>query len=535
MIRGTAGSDVIGVGIATLGDDVVNGVGGNDSIDGLAGDDRIYGRTGDDTLIGGLGNDRLDGGTGVDLMIGGDDRDRYYVDDAGDIVSEASGGGVDTILTTLSTYTLGNDVERLRFVGTGDFTGTGNELANRLWGGAGSDILAGGLGNDKLDGGLGADNMEGGSGNDTYHVDDANDRTIEATGGGTDTVFASVNYTLEAGQEVELLRGVGQAGLMLTGNEFDNRLLGTVGDDVLDGGAGNDRILAGDGSDLITTSGASAMIDAGEGNDTIRIDGPSTSSGRVEGGAGTDTVRSADLGVFEFRNVEVLDTYYGFLTASVTQLMAFDTYTADLAAADAQISITLRGAGGTLDFTTGIAGQNSVEIRDGGLTSAIYVTGSVNADVLSGSGFNDKLFGGTGNDALLGGEGRDALLGGADNDRLNGGSGDDRLTGGDGDDVFVFDSPIGGGVNIDRIADFISGSDTIEIDQQFYFLGLTPGQLDASQFAIGSATGSGPQIVYDPNSGALRYDSNGAEAGGSSRFAVLTGVPALSETDIWIV
>jgi Ca2+-binding RTX toxin-like protein len=535
MIMGTSGSDDIGVGITTSGDDVVNGRGGDDRIEGLAGDDRLYGSAGFDILIGGADNDRLVGGVGLDEMAGGDGNDRYYVDAAGDVVSEASGEGVDTVWTTLSSYTLVEEVERLRFVGIGDFTGTGNELANRLWGGSGSDVLAGALGNDRLDGRLGADTMDGGGGNDTYHVDDANDRTIEATGGGTDTVFASVNYTLEAGEEVELLRGVGQAGLMLTGNEFDNRLLGTVGDDVLDGGAGNDRILAGDGSDLITTSGASAMIDAGEGNDTIRIDGPSTSFGHVEGGAGTDTVRSADLGVFEFRSVEVLDTYYGFLNASVTQLMAFDTYTADLAAADAQISITLRGAGGTLDFTTGIGGQNSVEIRDGGITSAIYVTGSVNADVLSGSSFNDKLFGGTGNDALLGGEGRDALLGGADNDRLNGGSGDDRVTGGDGDDVFVFDSPIGGGVNIDRIADFTSGSDTIEIDQQFYFLGLTPGQLDASQFAIGAATGAGPQIVYNPNMGTLHFDSNGAQAGGSTLFAVLMGAPELAATDILIV
>jgi serralysin len=328
---------------------------------------------------------------------------------------------------------------------------------------------------------------------------------------------------------------VGTTGLMLTGNGFDNRLLGTVGNDVLDGGAGNDRILADDGNDLITTSGASAMIDAGEGNDTIRIDGPSTSSGHVGGGAGTDTVRSADLGEFQFRGVEVLDTYYGFINASVRQLASFDTYTADLAAVDAQISIALRGTGGTLDFTTGIGGQNSVEIRDGGLTSAIYVTGSVNADALSGSGFNDRLTGGTGNDELLGGEGHDALIGGADNDRLNGGAGDDRLTGGDGDDVFIFDSPIGGGVNIDRIADFTSGSDTIEIHQESYFLGLTVGQLEASQFAIGSATGSGPQIVYNSTTGALRYDSNGAEAGGSSLFATLTGAPTLAATDIWIV
>jgi len=532
---GTNGNDDIGVGITTSGDDDVNGLDGDDRIQGLAGDDRLFGGLGFDTLIGGLDNDRLDGGDGVDEMAGGDGNDRYYVDAAGDVVSEAPGGGVDTVWTNLASYVLGEEVERLRFTGIGDFTGTGNELANRLWGGGGSDILAGDLGDDMLDGGLGADTMDGGGGDDTLYVDDADDQIIEAVGDGTDTVLATVNYTLDAGQEVEVLRGVGTTGLALTGNELDNVLLGTTGDDSLDTGAGDDEVRAGDGSDLITTSGTSAMIYAGEGNDTIRIDGSSTSSGYAEGGAGTDTVRSADLGLFEFRSVEVLDTYYGFLTASVRQLMSFDSYTADLAAVDTQISITLRGTGGTLDFTTGIGGQNSVEIRDGGLTSAIQVTGSINADTLTGSGFNDSLFGGSGNDALLGGDGRDALLGGADNDRLNGGAGDDRLTGGAGDDVFVFDSPIGGGLNIDRIADFTSGSDTIEIHQESYFLGLTVGQLNASQFAIGGATGSGPQIVYNPNTGTLHFDVNGAQAGGSTIFAVLAGLPALAETDIMIV
>jgi hypothetical protein len=196
MILGTSGNDMIGVGIATEGDDDVNGLGGNDWIDGLAGDDRLYGSTGDDTLLGGLGNDRLDGGSGIDAMTGGDGNDWYYVDAPGDAVSESPGGGVDTVRTTLASYVLGEEVERLRFAGIGDFTGTGNDLGNRLWGGGGSDVLAGALGNDSLDGGLGADTLEGGGGNDTYYVDDANDRTIEATGGGIDTVFASVNYTL---------------------------------------------------------------------------------------------------------------------------------------------------------------------------------------------------------------------------------------------------------------------------------------------------------------------------------------------------
>ena len=48
--------------------------------------------------------------------------------------------------------------------------------------------------------------MTGGIGNDAYYVDNAGDQVIEAVGSGSDNVFASVDYTLAAGQEVEFLR-----------------------------------------------------------------------------------------------------------------------------------------------------------------------------------------------------------------------------------------------------------------------------------------------------------------------------------------
>ncbi|MCW5737945.1 MAG: calcium-binding protein [Enhydrobacter sp.] len=496
----------------------------------------IIGTNGNDTLNGTPDDDFIDGRGGADIMTGGDGDDIYLVDNVGDQVIEGAGQGSDQVRSSVN-YTLaaGQEIETLRARSSAGLTLKGNALSNYLIGEAGNDTLEGDKGADRLDGLGGADTMAGGGGDDVYYVDNFDDEVIEAASKGRDTLFASVSFTLAAGQEIEILRVRGTAGIALTGNELNNTIEGGDGDDFLDTGTGDDRVNAGGGNDTIVTTGQRAVIKAGDGDDSIRIDGPGSSQGSVDGGAGTDVVFSTNLGQFAFKNVERLDTYYGFLSGTVAQLASFDYYTAGLAAPDMQISFSLRGAGGTLDFTTAIGGQNSVEIRDGGLTSAVSITGSANGDRLFGSAFDDTLNGGDGRDVLLGGDGSDTLSGGDGKDRLNGGAGNDQLTGGASADTFIFDSSFGAGDNIDFVADFASGSDLFELDRTNYFQGLSLGQLAASQFAIGSATGSGPQIVYDQATGALFYDGNGANAGGSTQFATVAGTPALTAADFRVI
>lgn len=130
------------------------------------GDDTLLGLGGKDTLIGNDGDDILNGGTSNDRMIGGAGDDTYHVDNKSDVVTEAAGGGIDTILTTLSKYTIGANVEALVYQGTQDFKGTGNAFDNLISSGSGDDVLVGGAGNDTLLGGLGKDELAGGLGND---------------------------------------------------------------------------------------------------------------------------------------------------------------------------------------------------------------------------------------------------------------------------------------------------------------------------------------------------------------------------------
>jgi Ca2+-binding RTX toxin-like protein len=119
----------------------------------------LIGGAGNDSLDALDGNDTLDGNAGADHMAGGLGNDLYKVDNAGDQVIEASGGGTDTVLAALNNYVLAANVENLSFVGAGNFTGAGNILANAIAGGAGDDALDGSDGNDTLDGGAGGDSL----------------------------------------------------------------------------------------------------------------------------------------------------------------------------------------------------------------------------------------------------------------------------------------------------------------------------------------------------------------------------------------
>jgi len=125
-------------------DDTYTGTSDADTINGNDGNDTLNGAGGNDIINGGAGNDRIDGGTGADQMYGGIGNDTYTVDDIGDQVFENANEGGDHVRTTLSTYTLGANIENLTYIGSGAFTGSGNALGNVIdssASGAMNDIL----------------------------------------------------------------------------------------------------------------------------------------------------------------------------------------------------------------------------------------------------------------------------------------------------------------------------------------------------------------------------------------------------------
>jgi Ca2+-binding RTX toxin-like protein len=142
---------------------IINGMGEADHLVGLGGNDILHGGQGADRLEGGSGNDRLEGGANADTMIGGFGDDTYVVDDAGDVVTESGGQGVDVVRARASwAMTAGADVETLRTIddaGVGGINLTGNASGNEVVGNNGSNVINGGNGNDSLTGLAGPDSF----------------------------------------------------------------------------------------------------------------------------------------------------------------------------------------------------------------------------------------------------------------------------------------------------------------------------------------------------------------------------------------
>ncbi|MBY3383979.1 M10 family metallopeptidase [Rhizobium laguerreae] len=390
-----------------------------------------YGNAAANVITGATGFDQLDGKAGADTLIGGAGDDTYTVDSLGDVVVEATDGGVDRILTDLAAYSLAGiaNVENLVLRSNGNSTGTGNSLDNIITSGTGNDTLSGGAGNDTLDGGRGADSLTGGAGNDIYVVYDAGDTIIENADEGIDTVQTYLTgYTLSANIENLSYRGPWAFGFAGTGNNLDNVITGGGATDTLSGGAGDDTLDGWTGADTLT---------GGAGNDTYVIDNAGDRVTEAANG-GIDTVRTTLAGYTLGANAENL-TYSG---------------TAAFTGTGNDLANTIRGAAGadTLD------GKAGADILIGGAGDDTYIVDNL-ADVvterpnegadlvkttLSSYALTNNVekltFIGTGDFAGTGNGLANTIIGGVGNDLLDGGAGNDTLAGGAGNDIYVVDT-----------------------------------------------------------------------------------------------
>jgi len=461
----------------------LRGVGNfSQTLNGNALDNKITGGSFNDTVTGGDGNDLLDGGVGADTMAGGAGNDVYYVDNAGDVVTENAGEGYDEVRTTLATYVLPANVEKLTYVGTGNFTYTG---------GGGNDDVAGAGGNDFFDLSQGgADKASGGAGTDAFAFGAAFGAGDVVDGGaGFDTVGLQGDYTganrvtIGAGQLVNvetlnLMRGTGtpsaydvvwQDGNLASGQRM-TIYAGNLapGENVsFDGSAethGYFIIFGGQGAD---------DLKGGSGSDGFYFGpGKFSQADRIDGGGGTVNQIGLD-GSYDFEAGSALGTLGG----NFTNVQTIVLYKGDPA-----------------DPSNPYPNHYHIVTNEAaaaaGQTLTIYGVLVASDLVFDGSAEHDGAF------RILSGSGNDTLTGGAGNDLLYGNAGADTLAGGAGNDTFVYvDAADSAGAAVDHILDFDAGdridlsqidADTTQAgDQAFAFIGAAAfghhaGELRAS-------------------------------------------------------
>ncbi|NWB26851.1 M10 family metallopeptidase C-terminal domain-containing protein [Pseudomonas gingeri] len=214
-------------------------------------------------------------------------------------------------------------------------------------------------------------------------------------------------------------------------------------------------------------------------------------------------------------NTRVDDTTYGFNSNTGRDFLSITS------SADKPVfAVWDAGGNDTLDFS-GYHQNQSINLNElsfsdvGGLTGNVSIARGVTLE---------NAIGGSGDDLMVGNLAANELKGGAGDDLLYGSAGGDRLWGGAGKDTFLFidalDSPTDAS---DRIMDFVSGEDKIDLS------GITGGT--ALNFVSGLTGKAGDAVLAfatDTGLGTLEIDFSGT---GKADFLVTT-VGRAATTDI---
>lgn len=240
------------------------------------------------------------------------------------------------------------------------------------------------------------------------------------------------------------------------------------------------------------------------------------------GGAGADTF--------------VLGDAYGvhYQGQAIAVIADFSTQSGD------RIQLSTQGAGYYSIKTTNLLGTASPDLVVYYKNDPIaLVVDNVNP-AFSWDGFNrvgtnnrDILTGASGNDTLLGFGQNDQLVGNGGSDLLAGGQGKDTLVGGLGVDGFVFAKKREG---TDRILDFSVGSDFLLVSAKGFGGKLKSNSfITKKQFQLGKAARDrSDRFIYNQQTGALLFDSDGIGRARSTQIAQLSTGLALTSQSIYV-
>ena len=415
-----------------------------------------------------LNNDVSDGGGGFVLgsdfiAVQGNDGQDTYNFISGSFIRLDLRNGSQGVNVDLSQGTIFNDGFGFQETITGD--------VRELRGSNNTDVLVGSDNDESFIGEEGNDTVDGGDGFDLLRFDrtGAEVVTVNLAAGNANGVWngQTFNYSIS---NIEWVTGTFFGDDILIGDSGDNRLQGEGGDDLLNGGAGNDtasyagaalggvsvdlrfddrdvgggqgrdtfvsieNLIGTDFDDRLSGDAGDNMLFGGDGNDIIR---GQNGTDRLDGGAGNDNLRAG----------QEADTLIGGTG---------EDFLIGLAGND-----DLFGGSDT-DFLFGGSGNDDVFGQGGadnlrGNRGNDTIDGGSGSDTVRGGGGNDAVFGGSGVDFLFGENGRDTIDGGTGNDILRGG-----ISGSSGDefaDIFLFNTNYG----FDIIRDYENDLDQLDL------------------------------------------------------------------------
>ena len=430
----------------------------------------LTGNTEAQIVAGNMGKNVLNGGGGQDTLIGlgGDDTYVVAATDSGNVTIQEAAGDNDALNVTgtgnfnLSTKSDTASIETIRVEAGFNATLTGNSVSQTL-----DASLA--TGSVTLIGGGGADTLIGGQDVDTFVVDSADDVIQDrlATTGTTSTEANTVSFSgakggfdladdinvsvIQTSNAAGAADATGTGDVYLVGNNFNQRITGNAGNNILDGqGAAKSNATG------ATAAGLGDTLDGGAGNDIYRI---YTENDRVIDASGTDIIytSSATTNLTVVAAASAIETLSAFDQSSSAINYALTGDANDQRIIGAQGNDTLVGGGGK-DTLIGLGGDdrytitanatqaNNTVIQEaaGGGNDVLTLVGSESYTLGKGveierinvdATFNDTLKGNEFNQVLD----ASAVTIGTQNVTLNGGGGTDTLIGGAGNDTFIVD------------------------------------------------------------------------------------------------
>ncbi|HEX8594626.1 MAG TPA: glycosyl hydrolase family 28-related protein [Pseudomonas sp.] len=413
-----------------------------------------------------------------------------------------------------------------------------------------------------------------------------------------DYIATDLGYTSDSSDNnsaADITEGTQNEGGSIFGTADDDTLVGSRGNDILDGDLGADTMSGGDGNDIYVvdnaldsiteTNDSASQIDTvlasvswtlgvntenltltgmsaidGIGNDLKNFITGNSGNNILDGRAGADSLKGGDGSDSYFVddiNDSVIETNADNVTGGIdTVYSALASYTLGNNVENLVLTgeAAANGTGNALDNVLYAgAGDNVIDGR-AGIDTASYLfaaagvtvklsttaqqdTGGSGLDTLkgmenlTGSRFADSLTGSSGNNTLVGGDGNDTLMGGSGNDVLTGGNGTDTLIGGTGADTYVFNDLSDMGLG--SLADIIKGFKSAEGDKlDFSAIDARPQTEADDTFAfIGNAAFSATNV------GGLRFADGvlygNIDTDSEADFTIqLTGVQTLQAADI---